>query len=128
MINWKAVLKLVLYRGSCFGISWGLALILLQETAGTSAAISLADNLTSIVAFYIHEIIWERFKELQGAWRYASKAVTWRIVGFTISVLAAWIITGDLAGSGMYAIAINILATFAYIIVDIIGDKVFKEA
>ncbi|GAB2770510.1 DUF2061 domain-containing protein [Salinimicrobium soli] len=74
---------------------------LISGNAFTGFKIGLAEVITKMILYYLHERLW--FKgELSipsGKWnsrkRHGIKAISWRIVGTLDTMILAWIITGN---------------------------------
>lgn len=59
--------------------------------------IGLAEVLTKMVLYYLHERLWFRLnldKETTN-WRHIAKTVSWRVVGTVDTMILAWLISGD---------------------------------
>lgn len=69
----------------------------------TGLKIGLAETVTKIGLYYVHERVWFRFDRDRLRWlhlkssrrRHLAKTVTWRIVGTIDTMLLAWVISGD---------------------------------
>ena len=65
--------------------------------------IGLAETVTKIGLYYVHERVWFRFDRDRFGWlhlrssrrRHLAKTITWRIVGTIDTMFLAWLISGD---------------------------------
>lgn len=71
-------------------LSW-----LITGDAFLGLQIGLAEILTKMLLYYLHERIWFNvaLEKVNSNWRHISKTVTWRIVGTIDTILLAWIIS-----------------------------------
>ena len=59
--------------------------------------IGLAEVLTKMLLYYLHERVWFKInldKETTN-WRHLAKTVSWRVVGTIDTMILAWVISGD---------------------------------
>lgn len=61
----------------------------------TGMKIGLAEVITKMVLYYLHERLWFRAAVPESAKRHILKTITWRILGTLDTMLLAWLITGD---------------------------------
>ncbi|MDT0651720.1 adenylyl-sulfate kinase [Autumnicola edwardsiae] len=60
--------------------------------------IGLAEVLTKMLLYYLHERLWIRInlgKQAISQWRHILKTISWRLVGTLDTMLLAWIISGN---------------------------------
>ena len=58
--------------------------------------IGLAEVVTKMILYYLHERLWFRIKlSAESNWRHIFKTISWRIVGTLDTMGLAWIISGD---------------------------------
>jgi len=61
----------------------------------TGLKIGLAEVLTKMFLYYLHERIWFKSKISRGNKRHILKTITWRITGTIDTMILAWIISGN---------------------------------
>ncbi|SDB61966.1 Uncharacterized membrane protein [Flavobacteriaceae bacterium MAR_2010_188] len=61
----------------------------------TGLKIGLAEVLTKMLLYYLHERVWFNHKMLNSNKRHLLKTFTWRLVGTLDTMLLAWLITGN---------------------------------
>lgn len=61
----------------------------------TGMKIGLAEVVTKMLLYYIHERMWFRTNIKESAKRHLLKTVTWRILGTLDTMMLAWLITGN---------------------------------
>lgn len=66
----------------------------------TGLKIGLAEIVTKMILYYLHERIWFRKRgglteESKSFKRHFGKTITWRIVGTVDTIILAWVISGD---------------------------------
>ncbi|MFA5573968.1 MAG: DUF2061 domain-containing protein [Brumimicrobium sp.] len=67
----------------------------------TGVKIGVAEVLTKIILYYLHERLWFKVnlskngKTLESRMRHLAKTVSWRLVGTMDTMFLAWIISGD---------------------------------
>ena len=61
----------------------------------TGLKIGLAEVLTKMILYYLHERIWFRTKIPRNNKRHILKTITWRITGTIDTMILAWIISGN---------------------------------
>lgn len=61
----------------------------------TGLKIGLAEVLTKMLLYYLHERAWFNHKMLNSNKRHLLKTFTWRFVGTIDTMLLAWLITGN---------------------------------
>ncbi len=77
-------------------LSW-----LISGNPVTGLKIGLAEMLTKMILYYVHERIWFRVnlskdgKTLESKKRHLAKTITWRLVGTMDTMTLAWIISGN---------------------------------
>lgn len=79
------------------------------ENAATAGSIALAELVTKIVLYYLHERAWERVRwnlrpdrrgrHREGHGRSAAKTASWRILASLDTTLLAWLFTGSPAAA-----------------------------
>jgi uncharacterized membrane protein len=57
--------------------------------------IGLAESVTKMLLYYVHERIWVRIFIANSRKRHLIKTVTWRIIGTLDTVLLSWFFTGN---------------------------------
>lgn len=73
-------------------LSWAIT-----GNAMVGVQIGLAEVLTKMVLYYLHERVWFRLNLQKEStnWRHLAKTVSWRAVGTIDTMLLAWWISGD---------------------------------
>ena len=61
----------------------------------TGLKIGLAEVLSKMILYYLHERAWFNFGMKDSTRRHLSKTVTWRVIGTADTMLLSWIITGN---------------------------------
>jgi uncharacterized membrane protein len=61
----------------------------------TGLKIGLAEVLTKMFLYYLHERIWFKSKISRGNKRHILKTITWRITGTIDTMILAWVISGN---------------------------------
>lgn len=61
----------------------------------TGLKIGLAEVLSKLILYYLHERAWFNFGMRDSARKHLSKTVTWRIIGTADTMLLSWIISGN---------------------------------
>lgn len=75
-----------------FLLSW-----MISGDAYTGLKIGVAEVLTKMILYYVHERLWFRIKSDRNSSkkRHMTKAVTWRVIGTLDTMTLAWLISGD---------------------------------
>ena len=74
---------------------------IISGSAMTGLKIGMAEVITKMILYYLHERLWFRVKlglksnGNQSKKRHLSKTVSWRIVGTLDTIILAWIVTGN---------------------------------
>jgi uncharacterized membrane protein len=77
-------------------LSW-----LVTGSALAGVKIGVAEVLTKMLLYYLHERLWFKIdlskhgKKIESHQRHLLKTVSWRMLGTTDTILLAWIITGN---------------------------------
>jgi|SRR5690606_21104080 len=61
----------------------------------TGLKIGLAEVLTKMLLYYLHERLWFKFRFANSNKRHLFKTITWRILGTLDTMTIAWIVTGN---------------------------------
>lgn len=61
----------------------------------TGLKIGLAEVLTKMLLYYLHERIWFKSKIPRSNKRHVLKTITWRITGTIDTMILAWVISGN---------------------------------
>ncbi|MDG1572711.1 DUF2061 domain-containing protein [Robiginitalea sp. M366] len=61
----------------------------------TGMQIGLAEVLTKMALYFLHERFWDRLPVQEGARQHLLKTVSWRLIGTLDTTLLAWAISGN---------------------------------
>ncbi|WP_340076216.1 DUF2061 domain-containing protein [Leptobacterium sp. I13] len=61
----------------------------------TGLKIGIAEVVTKMLLYYLHERIWFKFEVKNSHKRHIAKTITWRFVGTMDTMVLAWLITGN---------------------------------
>ena len=88
--------------------------------------IGIAEILTKMLLYYLHERIWFNvaLEKVNPNWRHIAKTVTWRIVGTIDTMLLAWIISGD----PMIGIKVGLLEVITKMVLYYLHEKVWYRS
>ncbi|MDO5977865.1 DUF2061 domain-containing protein [Flavivirga spongiicola] len=84
-ITWRIIGTL-----DTFIISW-----LISGSPFVGLQIGLAEVITKLILYYLHERVWFRFKIKNSTKRHLLKTITWRVIGTLDTFLLSWLISGS---------------------------------
>jgi len=82
----------------------------------TAFYVLVANSITTLLGFYIHERVWARFDDADSHKRTLIKTITYKLWIFTIGTLTKWAVVGDFITALSIGITKNLITAVIYYI------------
>ena len=88
--------------------------------------IGLAEVLTKMLLYYLHERLWFKVNldTVHPNWRHIAKTISWRIVGTIDTMILAWVISGD----AMIGVKVGLLEVITKMVLYYLHEKTWYKS
>lgn len=88
--------------------------------------IGLAEVLTKMLLYYLHERLWFKVNldNVNPNWRHIAKTISWRIVGTIDTMILAWVISGD----AMIGVKVGLLEVITKMVLYYLHEKTWYKS
>jgi len=95
----------------------------------TAAFLAIANSITTLIGFYLHEKIWTKYKwqitdNKENIKRSLVKTITYKIWIFTVGTLTKWAVLGDFLMALHIGILKNLITSVIYFLHERIWQKI----